>query len=53
MHLLIMTLGEIYEHIPDSERYWIEQGSHLGFYLSPHADIAQKTARDFLEKHRP
>ncbi len=42
-----------YEHIPNSERYWIEQGSHLGFYLSPHANIAQKTARDFLEKHRP
>lgn len=42
-----------YEHIPTCERYWIEEGSHLGFWLSPHAQEAQKAARNFLAKHRP
>jgi len=42
-----------YEHIPSCERYWIEEGSHLGFWLSPHAQEAQKATRDFLAKHCP
>lgn len=42
-----------YEHIPHCERYWIEEGSHLGFWLSPHAQDAQKAAVEFLEKYRP
>jgi pimeloyl-ACP methyl ester carboxylesterase len=42
-----------YEHIPHCERFWIEEGSHLGFWLSPNSAGAQKTAAGFLEKHRP
>ena len=42
-----------YEHILNCERYWIEEGSHLGFWLSRHAQDAQKVARDFLLKHSP
>jgi len=41
-----------YEHIPGCERYWIEEGSHLGFWLSSHAQEAQKVAVNFLEKYR-
>ena len=39
-----------FEHIPGAERFWIEEGSHLGFWLSPHADEAQRTASRFLER---
>jgi len=42
-----------YEHIPSCEHYWIEEGSHLGFWLSRHAGAARKAACDFLAKHRP
>lgn len=42
-----------YEHIPNCERYWIEEGSHLGFWLSRRSHAAQKVAVDFLEKHCP
>jgi len=42
-----------YEHIPGAERLWIEEGSHLGFWLSPHAPQAQASAREFLARHRP
>jgi pimeloyl-ACP methyl ester carboxylesterase len=41
-----------YENIPGAERFWIEEGSHLGFWLSPHAAQAQTTAREFLYHHR-
>ena len=37
-----------YEHIPNAERYWIEEGSHLSFWFSRYADQAQKVAREFL-----
>lgn len=37
-----------HEHIPGAERFWIQDGSHLGFWLSPHAAHAQNTARQFL-----
>ena len=42
-----------YEHIPHAERFWIEEGSHLGFWLSPHAAQAQAAARDFLRRLQP
>lgn len=42
-----------YEHIPKCERYWIEEGSHLGFWLSRHSCDAQKAAFDFLKSHCP
>lgn len=42
-----------HEHIPGAERFWIEEGSHLGFWLSPHAAQAQDAARKFLERYRP
>lgn len=41
-----------YEHVPNAERYWIEEGSHLGFWLSPYAVIAQNIACNFLDKNR-
>ncbi len=42
-----------YEHIPKAERFWIEEGSHLGFWLSRTAAQAQEAARDFLGRHAP
>lgn len=42
-----------HEHISGSERYWIEEGSHLGFWLNRNSHAAQDAARGFLERHRP
>jgi len=42
-----------YENIPGAERFWIEEGSHLGFWLGPQAVKAQAVAREFLRRHRP
>lgn len=42
-----------YEHIPNAERFWIEEGSHLGFWINPHSHEAQEAAKDFLERHSP
>jgi pimeloyl-ACP methyl ester carboxylesterase len=42
-----------YEHIPLAERYWIEEGDHLGFWLSQHAEQAQECARAFLQTYVP
>ena len=39
-----------YEHISHCERFWIEEGSHLGFWLNPAAAAAQQAARQFLDK---
>lgn len=39
-----------YEHIPNAERFWIEEGSHLGFWISTNAQPAQNAARDFLDR---
>jgi len=39
-----------YEHIPNAKRFWIEEGSHLGFWLSPNAASAQQAAQAFLEQ---
>jgi pimeloyl-ACP methyl ester carboxylesterase len=40
-----------HEHIKDAERYWIEGGDHLAFWLSPDAPTAQASARAFLNQH--
>lgn len=40
-----------YEHIPGAERFWIEEGSHLGFWLSPNGPAAQRAAADFIARH--
>lgn len=40
-----------YEHIPGAERFWIEEGSHLSFWLSSHSAEAQATAQEFLRRH--
>lgn len=40
-----------YEHIPGAQRYWIDEGDHLGFWLSPHSKEVQVSARTFLEKY--
>ena len=37
-----------YEHIPGAQRFWVEEGSHLGFWISPNAAKAQEAAREFL-----
>jgi pimeloyl-ACP methyl ester carboxylesterase len=42
-----------YEHIPGAERYWIEEGDHLGFWLSEYGEQAQEVARAFLKKYAP
>jgi pimeloyl-ACP methyl ester carboxylesterase len=39
-----------YEHTPGAERFWIEEGSHLGFWLSPNAAEAQQAARQFIDR---
>jgi pimeloyl-ACP methyl ester carboxylesterase len=40
-----------YESIKGAERYWIEGGDHLAFWLSPQAPAAQASARAFLHQH--
>jgi pimeloyl-ACP methyl ester carboxylesterase len=42
-----------HEHIPDAERFWIEEGSHLGFWISPNAGAAQQAAKEFLDRCNP
>lgn len=42
-----------YEHIPGAERLWIEEGSHLGFFLGTRAFEAQAAVREFLARARP
>jgi pimeloyl-ACP methyl ester carboxylesterase len=39
-----------YEHTPGAERFWIEEGSHLGFWLSPNGGLAQRAALQFLNR---
>ncbi len=39
-----------YEHIKDAEKYWIEGGDHLSFWLSQEASKAQAHALDFLKR---
>lgn len=42
-----------HERIPGAERFWIEEGDHLGFWLSPRGPQARETARTFLACHHP
>jgi len=42
-----------YEHIPGAERFWIEEGSHLCFWINPKSKEAQAYALDFLKRHMP
>ncbi|MEN6611151.1 MAG: alpha/beta hydrolase [Methanoregulaceae archaeon] len=42
-----------HEHIPGSERFWIEEGSHTSFWLNRHAKEAQQYALDFLRRNKP
>ncbi len=37
--------------IPNAEHFWIEGGTHLGFWLSDQAEEVQVLAVDFLKKH--
>jgi pimeloyl-ACP methyl ester carboxylesterase len=40
-----------HEHIKGAERYWIEGGDHLAFWLSDEAPKAQAFARAFMNGH--
>jgi pimeloyl-ACP methyl ester carboxylesterase len=40
-----------HEHIKGAERYWIEGGDHLAFWLSREAPKAQASARAFVNEH--
>jgi pimeloyl-ACP methyl ester carboxylesterase len=40
-----------HEHIKGAERYWIEGGDHLAFWLSPEAPKAQAFAHAFVNEH--
>lgn len=39
--------------IPGALHYWMSDDDHLGFWLSPHAAVAQGAVRDFLREHAP
>jgi hypothetical protein len=36
--------------IPDGEHFWIEEGTHLGFWLSDQAEEAQGSGIAFFRK---
>ncbi len=38
--------------IAGAEHHWIDEGSHLGFWLSPTSTTAQTRAREFLDRHQ-
>lgn len=38
-----------YENIRNAQRYWIEEGSHLGFWLNKDSKKAQLFAQNFLD----
>jgi pimeloyl-ACP methyl ester carboxylesterase len=40
-----------YEHIKGAQRYWIEWGDHLAFWLGVEAPKAQTTALEFLRRN--
>ncbi|TAJ45586.1 alpha/beta fold hydrolase [Methanofollis fontis] len=42
-----------YEHIKNAERLWIEEGSHLCFWIHPQSGEAQRYALDFLKRNMP
>lgn len=37
--------------IPGAEHFWMETGTHFGFWLSDEAEEAQRVAVDFMRKH--
>jgi hypothetical protein len=37
--------------IPNAKHFWIEQNTHLGFWLSDQAEEAQGLAVAFFRKH--
>ncbi|MCX6234243.1 MAG: alpha/beta hydrolase [Bacteroidetes bacterium] len=39
----------VYENIKNAQRYWIEEGSHLAFWLNRDSKNAQKFAQNFLD----
>lgn len=39
-----------HDQIPGAEYRWIESGSHLGFWLAPHAEPVRAAAREFLDR---
>ncbi len=41
----------VVEHLPGARRHWIEEGSHIGFWISKNGAAAQDTARAFLDEH--
>ncbi|MBN1431513.1 MAG: alpha/beta hydrolase [Methanomicrobiaceae archaeon] len=42
-----------YEHIENAERIWVEEGSHLCFWINPKSKEVQKQAVEFLKRHAP
>lgn len=42
-----------YEHIENAEKIWVEEGSHLCFWINPKSKEVQKQAIEFLKKHVP
>lgn len=42
-----------YEHIPNAERFWIEEGSHVGFWINKNGPVAQQAAAAFLNRNCP
>jgi pimeloyl-ACP methyl ester carboxylesterase len=42
-----------YEQIGNAERIWIEEGSHLCFWINPKSKDAQQYALDFLKRNIP
>lgn len=43
----------VYENLPGAERLWIEEGSHICFWVNERSKEAQTYALDFLRKHQP
>lgn len=41
------------EHIPGAQHYWMVNGAHLDFWLSPDAKKAQDAVRTFLRQNAP
>lgn len=39
--------------IPNAQHQWMQNEEHLGFWLSPHAEDAQRAAGAFLHEHAP
>ncbi|MBN2735230.1 MAG: alpha/beta hydrolase [Methanomicrobiaceae archaeon] len=42
-----------YENIENAERIWVEEGSHLCFWINPKSKEAQEYALDFLKRNMP